>query len=146
MLNKKIAVIGTSGLVTAWTVASDTAGNKVWNAGAVGTLGIRAEATFDGATTMNGAKLKLQVSRRDDGASDSADPRWTDLALYNVASTGAPSAAVEWTITASAGNTVGLDLFCSEGHRGRAYFRVLMKKSGGGDGTGTDAVNVWAIG
>lgn len=137
--------VGTAGLGASYGVAADAKGNQSHQAGAVYTLAYRGEATFDAASNLAGQTFKIQVSRTADGVADPADSRWTDLALYDAANPSA-NAVVEHTITVAQGKTVGLDLFADLGHRGRIFFRVLTKKSGGGAASGTHAFAAWVTG
>jgi hypothetical protein len=144
-IDKQVAAVGSNGLGASYVVAADANGAQHFHAGAVYTLALRAESAFDDASVLAGQTFKLQTGRTIDGVADPADPRWTDVALYDAAAPDTP-AAVEHTLVASIGKTVALDLYADLGHRGRAFFRVLVKKSGGGAAAGADAFSIYAVG
>jgi hypothetical protein len=144
-IDKQVAAVATGGLGASYAVAADAKGNQSHHAGAVYTLAYRAEAAFDAGSALAGQTFKVQISRTADGVADPADPRWTDLALYDAANPSA-NAVVEHTVTVAQGKSVGLDLFADLGHRGRVFFRVLTKKSGGGAASGADAFAAWVTG
>lgn len=144
-VQKQVASVGSNGIGAAYAVAVDPNGAAVHHGGATATLAYRAEATFDAASALTGQTFKVQVSRTADGVGDPADPRWTDIALFNAADPSA-AATVEHSIVVAVGKTVAIDLFADLAHRGRSYFRVLVKKSGGGAATGADAFALWATG
>jgi hypothetical protein len=141
----QVAAVGPSGLGASYAVAPSPKGTSTHYPGALFTLAYRAEASFDGASVMTGVTFKVQIARTADGVADPSDPRWTDLALFGAANPGA-GAAVEHSINAAVGKTVALDLFADLGHRGRAFFRVLAKKSGGGAAAGADGFALYATG
>ena len=104
-------------------------------------LALRGEPAFRAATLLTSIEFKVQTSRTADGAADATDSRWTDLRLYRSHD---PAAAplVEQSVTAQAGKTVGWDVYCELGHRGRDFLRVLAKKTGGA-ASGADALVLW---
>lgn len=138
--DRQVAAVTQTGLGAAYVVAADPGGLTSHQAGRVGTLSYRAEATFKAATTLTSQTFKVQVSRTGAEPTDAASALWTDLAVAD-AKAPATAPAVEWTVAAQAGKTVGLDLFAEQAHRGRAYFRVLTKAAG--TAAAGDAFTLW---
>jgi hypothetical protein len=144
-LDQQVAAVGAAQLSVNYVVAASPNGRQQFHAGAVDTLALRAEASFDRLSAITGVTFKVQTGRTEDGIADPTDKRWTDLALFD-ASTPSAASAVEHSIASTAGKTGALDLFSDVGHRGRGFFRVLVKASGGGTAVGSDSFALFATG